>query len=135
MIMKKNKLLSLLMIGAAVLYSFRKDGDMSKLDIKKIEIETEVEETNSVISTVSSEKLFTNNLIVEVIDTKNISSPNVEIIIDKATKTNDNNRCVTYENILLNEGYCPGSDTEDLIESLPNTRITPFLILDYRYRL
>ncbi|WP_106790823.1 hypothetical protein [Aquimarina sp. Aq78] len=107
--MKKNKLLSLLMIGAAVLYSFRKDGDMFKLDIKKIEIETEVEETSSVISTISSEKLLTNNLIVEVIDTKNIP--------------------------LSNEGYCSGSDTEDLIESLPNTRITPFLILDYRYRL
>ncbi|WP_074407366.1 MULTISPECIES: hypothetical protein [Aquimarina] len=133
--MKKNKLLSLLMIGAAVLYSFRKNGDMSKLDMKKIEIETEVEETNSVISTISSEKFLTNNLIVEVIDTKNIPLPNVEIIIDKTTKTNDDNKCVTYENILLNEGYCLESCTEDLIESLPNTRITPFLILDYRYRL
>ncbi|WP_109098245.1 hypothetical protein [Aquimarina sp. AU58] len=133
--MKKNKLLSLLVIGAAVLYSYREDGDMSKLDIKKIEIETEVEETNSVISTISSEKLLTNHLILEDIDTKNISLQNVEIIIDKATETNDNNRCVTYKNILLNEGYCLGSDSEDLIESLTNTRITPFLILDYRYRL
>lgn len=133
MIMKKNKLLSLLMIGVAVLYSYRKDVDMSKLDIKKIEIE--VEETNSVISTISSEKFLTNNLILEDLDTKNIPLQNVEIIIDEATKTNDDNRCVTYENILLNEGYCPGSNTEDLIESLTNTRITPFLILDYRYRL
>ncbi|MBG6130279.1 hypothetical protein IWQ47_001638 [Aquimarina sp. EL_43] len=133
--MKKNKLLSLLMIGVAVLYSYRKDVDMSELDIKKIEIETGVEETNNVISTIFSEKFLTNNLILEDLDTKNIPLQNVEIIIDEATKTNDDNRCVTYENILLNEGYCPGSNTEDLIESLTNTRITPFLILDYRYRL
>ncbi|WP_206539196.1 hypothetical protein [Aquimarina megaterium] len=106
---------------------------MSKFDIKKIEIE--VEETNSVISTISSEKFLTNNLILEDLDTKNIPLQNVEIIIDEATKTNDDNRCVTYDNILLNESYCPGSNTEDLIESLTNTRITPFLILDYRYRL
>ncbi|PKV53148.1 hypothetical protein ATE84_5284 [Aquimarina sp. MAR_2010_214] len=108
---------------------------MPKLDTEQIEIETEIEETNRIISTISSEKFLTNNLILKIIDTKNRPLTNVEIIIDKATKTTDDDGCVTYENILLNEDYCLGSDTKDLIESLPDTRITPFLILDYRYRL